>query len=179
MRAAETYFSDGVGGFYTTASDAADVPLARPRTAADNATPAGAGIMAEVYARLFHLTGDTQWRSSAEGVLRAFATEGDRMASVPGMLGAADLLAEAASVVVAGDPADARTQALLDAALSAPDPAVVVLRASVADALPAGHPAFGKGPLGDVPAAYVCRHNVCGLPATEAGALQSRLASRD
>jgi len=179
VRAAETYFSDGVGGFYTTASDAADVPLARPRTAADNATPAGAGIMADVYARLFHLTGDAAWRTRAEGALRAFATDTERIAGVPGMLGAADLLEEAASVVIAGDPADPRAQALLDAALSAPDPAVVVLRASVADALPAGHPAFGKRPVGDAPAAYVCRHNVCGSPTTEAGALQTRLARRD
>jgi len=179
VRAAETHFSDGVGGFYTTASDAADVPLARPRTAADNATPAGAGIIADVYARLFHLTGDATWRTRAEGVLRAFAADADRIASVPGVLGAADLLAEATSVVVAGDPADPRAQALLDVALSAPDPAVVVLRATVADALPAGHPAFGKGPVGDAPAAYVCRHNVCDLPTTDAGALQTQLARRD
>jgi uncharacterized protein len=178
VRVAETYYSDGVGGFYTTASDAADVPLARPRTAADNATPAGTGIMAEVYARLFHLTGDATWRTRAEGVLRAFAADADRIAGMPGMLAAADLLAEATSVVVAGDPADPRTQTLLDAALCAPDPTVVVLRATVADALPAEHPAFGKGPVGDAPAAYVCRRNVCGLPITAAGSLHSRLASR-
>ncbi len=178
VRAAETYFSDGVGGFYTTASDAADVPLARPRTAADNATPAGPGIMADVYARLFHLTGDAAWRVRAEGTLRAFAADADRIASVPGILAAADLLAEATSVVVAGDPADPRAQALLDAALSAPDPAVVVLRATTADALPPGHPAFGKGPVCDAPAAYVCRRNVCGLPIADAGALSTQLATR-
>ena len=38
-------FADGHGGYYTTAADAADVPLARPRTAADNATPAGNGVL--------------------------------------------------------------------------------------------------------------------------------------
>ena len=53
------------GGFFSTAADAADVPLARPRTAADNATPAGNGIMAEVMAKLFHLTGDPAWRARA------------------------------------------------------------------------------------------------------------------
>jgi uncharacterized protein len=178
VRAAETYFSDGVGGFYTTASDAADVPLARPRTAADNATPAGPGMMADVYARLFHLTGEAAWRVRAEGTLRAFAADADRIASVPGILAAADLLAEATSVVVAGDAADPRAQALLDAALSAPDPAVVVLRATIADALSSGHPAFGKGPVGDAPAAYVCRHNVCSVPITDTGALQTQLATR-
>jgi hypothetical protein len=178
VRAAETYYSDGVGGFYTTASDAADVPLARPRTAADNATPAGTGIMADVYARLFHLTGDPTWRTRAEGVLRAFAADADRIAGMPGMLAAADLLAEAISVVVAGDPADPRAQALLDAALCAPDPAVVVLRATVADALPAEHPASGKGLVGDAPAAYICRRNMCGLPITDTGSLNMQLARR-
>jgi uncharacterized protein len=178
VRAAETYFSDGVGGFYTTASDAADVPLARPRTAADNATPTGTGIMADVYARLFHLTGEATWRTQAEGVLRAFAADGDRIAGMPGMLAAADLLAEASSVVVAGDPADPRAQALLDAALCAPDPAVAVLHAMVAAALPAEHPASGKGLVGGSPAAYVCRRNVCGLPVTDAASLHLQLARR-
>ena len=60
-------FADGQGGYYTTAVDATDVPLARPRTAADNATPAGNGVLAEVFARLWHLTGDTTWRERAEG----------------------------------------------------------------------------------------------------------------
>ncbi len=48
-------------GYFTTAADAADLPLgagARPRTPADNATPSGNGLMAEVLARLHHLTGD-------------------------------------------------------------------------------------------------------------------------
>ena len=67
VRATEEKFADGHGGFYTTADDATDVPLARPRTAADNATPAGAGIIAEVFARLFHLTGDAAWRAASRG----------------------------------------------------------------------------------------------------------------
>ena len=56
--AAVAAFSDGAGGFYTTAADATDVPLMRQRTAVDSATPAGIGVLAEVFARLWHLTGD-------------------------------------------------------------------------------------------------------------------------
>ena len=56
--AAQEAFGDSHGGFFTTAADAADVPLSRPRSAADNATPSGNGMMAEVLGRLFHLTGD-------------------------------------------------------------------------------------------------------------------------
>ena len=173
----EAHFSDGHGGFYTTADDATDVPLARPRTAADNATPAGVGLLGEVYARLLHLTGDAAWRTRTEALLRAF-TDPERISGMPGLLSAADLLEEAATVVVAGDPADRRAQALTAAALRAPDPSVVVLRAANPNALPDGHPAFGKGPVAGTPAAYVCRRSVCGLPVTDVSALQGQLAAR-
>jgi uncharacterized protein YyaL (SSP411 family) len=177
VRATEAKFADGHGGFYTTADDATDVPLARPRIAADNATPAGAGIIAEVFARLFHLTGDDAWRARTEATLRAF-TDVERISGMPGILSAADLLEEAATVVIAGDPADPRVEQLTAAALRAPDSTVVVLRASRPDALPAGHPAHGKGPVAGAPAAYVCRRNVCGLPITDAAALSRSLHAR-
>ncbi|HEX4365575.1 MAG TPA: thioredoxin domain-containing protein [Rhodopila sp.] len=171
VRAAEAAFADGHGGFYATAADAVDVPMARPRTAADNATPAGNGMMAEVLGRLFHLTGDAGWRAAADGVLGAFAGQPDQLAGMPTLLAAADLLEEAASVVVAG-----QSDALLAVALAAPDPAVVVLRG--ADGLAADHPAFGKiaGPEGAV--AYVCRRNVCGLPIADPAALARALGVR-
>ncbi|HET6306381.1 MAG TPA: thioredoxin domain-containing protein, partial [Rhodopila sp.] len=117
---AQAAFGDGNGGFYSTAVDAADVPLLRPRTAADAATPSGNGMMAEVMARLFHLTGDPAWRNRAAGVLAAFAGQPEQMAGMPTLLAAADLLEEAATVVIVGE-----APALLHAALAAADPAVV------------------------------------------------------
>ncbi len=177
VRATEAHFADGHGGFYTTADDATDVPLARPRTAADNATPAGAGIIAEVYARLFHLTGDAAWRAHAEAALRAF-NDPERISGMPGVLSAADTLEEAATVVIAGDPADPRAQSLIATALRAPDPAVAVLRAPQPEALREGHPAHGKGPVAGSPAAYLCRRNVCGLPITDPEMLSRSLSAR-
>ena len=173
---AEMFFSDGHGGFYTTAADATDVPMARPRTAADNATPAANGVLADVLARLFHLTGDPVWRVRAEALLRAFSGDLRALSSMPGLLAAADTLEEAATVVITGDPADPRARALLTTALSSPDPAVVVLRAPTPDALPAGHPAHGKG--GGAPAAYLCRRSVCGLPVSDPAVLAGMLRVR-
>ena len=149
------------------------MPLTRPRTAADNATPAGNGIMAEVLARLFHLTGDPGWRVRASAVLTAFAGQPDQLSGMPTLLAAADLLEEATSVVIAG-----HSPALLAAALAAPDPAVVVLRAADTSTLPQDHPAFGKaaGPFGAV--AYVCRRAVCGLPIADPSALAQALRTR-
>jgi hypothetical protein len=167
-------FADGQGGYYQTAVDATDVPLARPRTAADNATPAGNGVLAEVFARLWHLTGDTAWRERAEALLRAFTGNPDQLAAMPTLLAAADLLEEAATVVVAGTPAEP----LAPVALATADPTVVVLRANDPGQLPPQHPAFGKpaGTQGAV--AYVCRRQICGLPISDGAALAAALAAR-
>ena len=97
---------------------------------------------------------------------------------MPTLLAAADLLEEAATVVIAGDPAHPLAQALAAAALAAADPAVVVLRAPSPDSLPADHPAFGKSAGSEGAAAYVCRRNVCGMPMADGEALASALSAR-
>ena len=172
--AAQTAFADGHGGFYSTAVDASDVPLTRPRTAADNATPAGNGIMAEVLARLYHLTGNTAWRDQARNVLTAFSGQPDQLAGMPTLLAAADLLEAAATVVIAGSDVSDFEQA----ALTSPDPAVVVLRAAGTDDLPAAHPAHGKADFGSETVVFVCRGSVCGLPITDPAALSKALRTR-
>jgi len=176
--AAERRFSDGNGGFFTTADDASDVPLARPRTAADNAYPAGNGLMVEVYARLYYLTARSGWRTRAEDVLRAFTGTPERLAAMPTLLASADLLNEAAAVVVAGEPSSALARDLESTALAAPDPAVVVLRATASDELPPTHPAYGKATDNHGATAYVCRGSACGLPLDDVAALRAALQSR-
>ena len=169
--AAVAWFADADGAYYVTASDAADVPFGpeqRPRTANDNATPSGAGLLAEVFARLHHLTGAPAWRKRAEALTRAFSGAGDAVSNMPTLLAAADLLEEAAVVVLVGDPA------LRPTALASPDPATVVLAVGSADELPGSHPAHGKRPG----AAYVCRRGTCGLPITDRAALAAALRSR-
>ena len=168
--AALTGFADGQGGFYTSASNATDVPLARPRTAHDNATPAANGLLAEVFARLFHLTSEAVWRERTEALLRAFTGNLDHLAQMPTLLGAADLLEESAIVVVVGTAGD-----LAATALASPDPATVVLHVQAAEDLPTTHPAHGKG---NGPAAFVCRRNVCSLPVANAAALADMLHRR-
>ena len=79
------------------------------------------------------------------------------------------------TAVIAGDPSDAATKALLATALAHPDPATVVLHAPDPAALPAGHPAHGKGAAGGRPAAYVCRAGTCSLPVADPGSLRDAL----
>ena len=178
---AERWFAAGGAGFFLTPSDAADVPMgaeARPRTAVDNATPSANGLMAEVLARLFHVTGDPLWRTRAEAVLRAFSGLEDRMTASPTLLAAADLLENATTVVVAGAPDAPATRAVLAVALAAPDPAVCVLRAAHPESLGPLHPAHGKTAPPGGAAAYVCRGGVCGRPVTEVAALAAMLRQR-
>ena len=181
VEVAETWFADGGASYYTTAHDAADVPFGpegRPRTAADNAIPNANGLMAEVLARLYHLTGEPHWRARAEAVLTAFSGLGDRSSVAPSLLAAADLLEDGATVVVAGPATDPATQALLAAARAAPDPAVTVLCASTPEAVPPAHPAHGKTTAAGRPAAYLCRGGVCGLPITNPVELAHSLSQR-
>jgi uncharacterized protein YyaL (SSP411 family) len=181
VAAAETWFADAGASYYTTANDAADVPFGpaeRPRTPVDNATPNGNGLMAEVLARLYHLTGEPSWRTRADAVLTAFSGLGDKSSAAPTLLAAADLLEDGATVVVAGAPADPATQALLATARAAPDPAVCVLAAATPDAVPPSHPAHGKTALAGRPAAYLCRGGVCGLPVSDPTDLADRLRRR-
>jgi uncharacterized protein len=94
------------------------------------------------------------------------------------LLAAADLLEEAAAVVVAGEQAHPFSRTLAAAATATADPAVVVVRAAAPYALPPTHPAFGK-PAGSTGAvAYICRRNVCGLPIVDGDALRHALTAR-
>jgi uncharacterized protein YyaL (SSP411 family) len=179
VAAASRWFGDGGGGYYDTAADAPDVPLGaecRPRTLADNVTPAGNGVMAEVLARLYHLTGEPAWRARAEAVLTAFGGFGDGLSAAPSLLAAADLLENCTVVVVAG-PGDVAAT-LLAVALAAPDPAVCVLRAATPDAVPPSHPAHGKTAGHGQAAAFLCRGGVCGLPVADVGSLARLLMRR-
>jgi uncharacterized protein YyaL (SSP411 family) len=172
--AALAFYRDADGSFFMTAADAADVPGPRPRSATDGATPAGNGVMAEVFARLLHQTGDAAWRGHAESLLAAFSGDERMLASMPTLLAAAYLLEKATTVVITGDTESPAGASLVHVALAAPDPAVCVLRAPDTGRLAASHPAFGKSAGGEA-AAYVCRGAVCSLPVRSAAALRDAL----
>jgi uncharacterized protein YyaL (SSP411 family) len=180
--AARRWFGAEGGGYFTSAADAADLPLdgaARPHTAVDEATPSGNGLMVEVLAHLHHLTGEPYWREEAAATLSAFGGLGERLAACPTLLAAADFLEGGATVVIVGPSAAGETRALRAAARAAPDPAVAILAVSDPDMLSPRHPAYGKSvPPGAVAAAFVCRGGVCGLPVIDPRQLAARLADR-
>ncbi len=175
LAAIEAHFGDGEGGFYLTADDATDLPrsASRPRSGYDGPTPSGAALMAEAYARLYHLTGESALRAKAEAAITRLTGNRAILSTLPTLLAAAALLDQATSIVIFGDPADPRFAALHRAACAAPDPLAVVLPAAVPDTLPSNHPAFGKAV--SQPTAFVCRNSACSLPVTDADALRDLL----
>ncbi len=173
LAATEQNYSDGAGAFFTAAKDAADLPSGegfRTRNVTDGPTPSGIGLMAENYARLYHLTGDDFYRTKAEAVLSAYGGQKPALVASPVLLAAADMLANAACVVITGQRDLAR---LHQEALAAPDPAVVVIAIADTTQLPPSHPAYGKTSTG--PAAFVCRGGVCALPITTPEAMRGLL----
>jgi uncharacterized protein len=173
---AQALFSDSEGGLYLTAKDAADVPGARPRQGHDGATPSGAGLIAEVYARLWHLTDEARWREAAERLIRAFSGAREGLGGSPLLLLAADMLERGGAIVIDGGLDAPQAQALAGVALAAPDPALTVLRLD-RRRWPNGSP---RDDLlrSSGPAAMLCQGQTCSLPVATPDALAELLASR-
>jgi uncharacterized protein YyaL (SSP411 family) len=170
------YWDDAAGGYFLTADDAPGLIL-RTKTALDTAAPSGNGIMAQVLARLFHLTGEAAYRERAEAVIAAFSGElPHRFANMTALLTAYEILADPVQVVVVGEPGVADTRALLRVVAESCLPNRVLIQLPPGRALPGFHPAAGKGRIDGKATAYVCRGQTCSPPAPSAEALRKALA---
>jgi uncharacterized protein YyaL (SSP411 family) len=166
-------FGDGAGGVCLIAHDAADLPGARPRHAHDGATPSGAGLLAEAFARGWLVTSEEAWAKAADGLIRAFSGSPEGIGGSPLLLLAADWLGRGACVVVDGALGDPAAAALADSALRAPDPSLAVLRLDRAQ-WPGGSPRDDLPPSATA-VAMLCRSQTCSLPVTAPEALAELL----
>ena len=173
----DTHYWDAAEGGYFYAPDDAEANISRTKTAHDSATPAGNGTLVGVLARLHHLTGEAAYLERAEALVKAFSGELERNFSpLATLANNSELLRRAVQVVVCGAPEDEETRALLDTVFAVSLPNRVLTLLQPGEALPPGHPAFGKGLHEGRPAAYVCVGPVCSLPATGPQALRAALA---
>jgi uncharacterized protein YyaL (SSP411 family) len=169
------YWDAASGGYFFTADDA-EALIVRTKTAADNATPSGNGVICVALARLYYLTGKDAYRLRAEAVLQAFAGEIERnFFPLAALLCANETLQRCTQIVIAGAEDDPGTAGLLAAARQATDMNKLIVRIADGDALPEAHPAAGKGPVDGRPAAYVCTGPTCSLPITDAIELRNAL----
>ncbi len=173
-RALDARHWDDAKAYYLAADDADDL-FERPSGGRDGATPNANSVMAANLVRLGLLTGASEWLDKANCLFKIF---GPVTMHAPfehaALLNAFDLAQGATEVVIVGPPDAARDIAA--GALAQCLPNLVILRASPADALTPGHPAYGRPAVDGKPTAYVCRAGVCSLPATSAAALEHLLA---
>ncbi|TYB62843.1 thioredoxin domain-containing protein [Nonomuraea sp. PA05] len=183
-------FSDGAGGFYDTADDAERL-FQRPQDPTDNATPSGQYAAAGALLSYGALTGSTRHREAAHaalGTVSVLAAGHARFAGW-GLAVARAALSGPVEVAVVGPADDPRTAALHREALLADAPGLVVAlgrgdtgeRGSGDPLVPreSVFPALleGRGPVGEAPAAYVCRGFTCRMPVTTVEELRAELAS--
>ncbi|HEX3882783.1 MAG TPA: thioredoxin domain-containing protein [Stellaceae bacterium] len=172
----DRYYWDGEGGGYFFAAADTTGLIARAKTAADAAVPAGNGTMVGVLTRLAILTGEAVYRERADAIVAAFAGEVARnFFPLATLLNNAALALNPAQIVLVGDTGDPALAGLRRAVDRVSLPNRVVLSLPPDAALPAGHPAFGKGLVGGNPAAYVCEGPVCSLPLTDPDLLVAAL----
>jgi uncharacterized protein len=166
-----------MGGYFLAADDARDL-IVRTKTLFDNAVPSGNGIMLDVIGRLYHITGDEQYRAKADALIAATAPDDARaMMNQPSLaLGFEILETGLQIVIVARDTVGPEAQALFtSAARTAPSHATLTL-ISTETRLPDSHPAAGKAAIDGKPTAYVCQNNACGLPITDPEDLKTALS---
>jgi len=169
------YWDADKGGYFLSADDTVDV-IARPKTCQDNAVPPGNGIMLDVLARLFFLTGEVAYEARAEKLIRAM-TPADPRASFYSLtlLSGYDLLTRAVQVVIVGADDPDMAASMRQAALRSVARNLVLNTIDNADDLPASHPANGKSAVDGRCTAYVCVGTTCGLPLISADDLTAAL----
>ena len=169
------HFTAPDGGFFDTADDH-ETLVARPRDSQDNALPSGGAMAARVLLRMAAWTGEAHYGKAALG---AIATMGGYLGRYPtafaAWLSALDMaVAGIDEVVVAGDPADLATRALLRPAATGFRPNQVLAAAASPDAS-AIAVLHDRAMVAGRPAAYLCRGSTCRLPVVEPAALEALL----
>ncbi len=173
---ATKYHWDGVdGGFFLTAEDAGDV-IVRTKTALESATPAGNGVMVQVLARLYALTGKHSYADRADATVAAFSSQvAQHFPAMASLLNGFELLQKPVQVVLVGNPEEEPARALTRAVAQECLPNRVLTRLRPGESLPEGHPAHGKDRTGGKATAYVCHGPVCSAPAHTPQALHRAL----
>jgi uncharacterized protein YyaL (SSP411 family) len=172
------YWDQANHGYFLTADDTENL-IARTKTAIDAAVPAGNATMLGVLARLYTLTGKTEYRERADAQVRAFAGEIQRnFFPLATLLNNVELLSNPLQIVIRGQRDDPETTALRQAVARVSLPNAIVSVIPPEESLPENHPAAGKTIVGGRPTAYVCEGPVCSLPLTDPNMLAADLRER-
>ncbi len=168
------FWDEENGGFFFTSNDHEEL-IVRNKDHADNATPSGNSVAADVLLRLAELVGEDKYERFAVTVLRLSASMLRRHPQGYGRaLCAIDFyIAPTKQVVVIGSPDNELKSALLQTYL--PD-AVIVNAVTDGDAATVP-PLKDRVMIGGSATAYVCEGFVCQTPAVTVDELKSQLSN--
>lgn len=167
------FWSDGLGGFHMSDSSATDL-LVRPRSAHDGPTPAGNATAAEIFTRLYYLTGEKSNAERAQATITAFAGGvGQNPLPLAALIGANDFLLNAVQLIIIGTRGDGDTDSALTAVYGVSLPNRVIQVVDATASLGRDHPAQGK--TGDPGTVFICRGQQCSLPLGGVDEIQSAL----
>ena len=169
------YWDRDGGGYFFTADDS-EALIVRTKSAADNATPSGNGVMVSNLARLYFMTGIISYRQKADALVTAFSGEvSENFFPLAALMNGIETLQCGQQIVIVGDRQDPQSHDLLRGifAKSLPNRILTVIGAD--DELPAAHPAAGKTQKDGVATAYVCVGTTCSLPLTNRSELMEAL----
>ena len=169
------HFVDPEGGFFDTSDDHERL-ITRPKDVQDNAVPSGGAIATFVLLRLHGLTGESRYRAAADAAIASVAALVARYPTAfAKWLTAIDFaLADVVEIAIVGDPADAATRALVEAADAAEARVIAVSKDPAASAIPL---LADRVAIDSRPTAYVCRGFACQMPVSSADALRVQLRS--
>jgi uncharacterized protein len=163
-------------GYFFAADDTPDL-IARAKTAADAAVPAGNGTLVGVLTRLAILTGNAAYRERADAIIRAFAGEVARnFFPLATLINNAELAYKPVQIVLVGAPDDPGLAQLRRAVYAVSLSRRVVQEIAPADSLPPSHPAYGKTQVEGKATAYICEGPVCSAPTVVSQELIDALA---
>ena len=173
------FWDEKDGGYFFTGEDG-EALLARAKEVYDGATPSGNSVAALALVRIGRMIGDPAYEKRVDALFRAFSGDVARYPSAhTQLLAAVDLaVGPAREIVIAGEPGDEETRAMLREIRRRFQPRQVVLLNAPGGArtLHALAPfTRAMAPVAGRPAAYVCENYACLAPVTSAAALASLL----
>ena len=172
------FFWDDTDGVFHDAPKDGEALAVRARDLMDNATPSGNSLAIELLIRSAHLFGEERHRDIAHRVLDR---EAGFMARFPAAFGRLlsvldRTVADPVEIAIVGARDDARTLALLQAALKPYMPNRTIAGTVPGEGLPHRLPVLEGRDRGAEPAAYVCERYACKAPVADPVALAAQLA---
>ncbi|MDF1749319.1 MAG: thioredoxin domain-containing protein [Alphaproteobacteria bacterium] len=174
----DIHYRDTNEGAYFLTPDDAEALIARTKSAGDNATPSGNGILVSVLTKLYWLTGKELYAHRAEEIITTFSGEVERnFFPYSTLIDGAMLLQSGVQIILVGTHGDPNLQTLIDTARQIPLAERLISVISPDAVLPSHHPAYGKSLVEGKPAAYICVGPVCSLPLITSESLKAHLQS--